>query len=205
MTATNHTPTPIESRHRWRVVDIVVAAVVAVACGVIFFGWNLASEWVTDPLAALLPGLQGLGYGVWLVGGLLTALIVRKPGAAFLGELVAASVSALLGAQWGLLTLESGLVQGLAAELLFLVFGYRLWSLPVVMLAGAASGLAMAVNDLVLWYAGADALFATVYAISCVVSGAVIAGPGSWLLTRSLARTGVLGRFASGREGTVRV
>lgn len=203
MTAT--IPTPVESRYRWRVVDIVVAAVVAVACGVIFFGWNLASDWVTDPLSALLPGLQGLGYGVWLIGGLLTAVIVRKPGAALFGELVAASVSALLGAQWGLLTLQSGLVQGLAAELIFLVFLYRLWSLPVVMLAGAASGIAMAINDLILWYVGADALFATVYVISCVVSGAVVAGLGSWLLTRGLARTGVLGRFAAGREGAVRV
>ncbi|MDF1478570.1 ECF transporter S component [Leifsonia sp. H3M29-4] len=199
---TNTIPT---STTAWRVVDIVVAAVVAVACGVIFFGWNLASDWVTDPLSALLPGLQGLGYGVWLIGGLLTAVIVRKPGAALFGEVVAASVSALLGAQWGLLTLESGLVQGLAAELIFLAFLYRVWSLPVVMLAGAASGLAMAVNDLVLWYAGADALFATVYVISCVVSGAVVAGLLSWLLARGLARTGALSRFAAGREGAVRV
>jgi energy-coupling factor transport system substrate-specific component len=205
MTNTITTPTPLESRSRWRVVDIVVAAVVAVACGVIFFGWNLASDWVTDPLSAVLPGLQGLGYGVWLIGGLLTALIVRKPGAALFGEVVAASVSALLGAQWGLLTLESGLVQGLAAELVFLAFLYRVWSLPVVMLAGAASGLAMAINDLILWYAGADALFATVYVISCVVSGALVAGLLSWLLTRGLARTGVLSRFAAGREGAVRV
>jgi energy-coupling factor transport system substrate-specific component len=199
---TNTIPT---STTAWRVVDIVVAAVVAVACGVIFFGWNLASDWVTDPLSALLPGLQGLGYGVWLIGGLLTAVIVRKPGAALFGEVVAASVSALLGAQWGLLTLESGLVQGLAAELIFLAFLYRVWRLPVVMLAGAASGLAMAVNDLVLWYAGADALFATVYVISCVVSGAVVAGLLSWLLARGLARTGALSRFAAGREGAVRV
>jgi energy-coupling factor transport system substrate-specific component len=199
------TPTPLDSRFSWRVVDIVVAAVVAVACGVIFFAWNLASDWIADPLSALLPGLQGLGYGVWLIGGLLTAAIVRKPGAALFGELVAASVSALLGAQWGLLTLESGLVQGLAAELIFLAFLYRVWKLPVLILAGAAAGLAMAINDLVLWYVGADVLFATVYIASCIVSGAVLAGVLSWLLTRGLARTGVLSRFAAGRENAERV
>lgn len=203
MTATLTAPAP--SRYSWRVVDIVVASVVAVACGVIFFGWNLASDVVTDPLSAALPGLQGLGYGVWLLGGVLTAVVVRKPGAALFGELVAATVSALLGAQWGLLTLESGLVQGLAAELIFLLFLYRAWRLPVIILAGAAAGLAMAVNDLILWYAGADALFATVYVISCLISGAVIAGVGSWLLVRGLARTGVLSRFASGRDNAERV
>lgn len=204
MTATT-TSTPVGSRYSWRVVDIVVAAVVAVACGVIFFGFNLVSDWVTDPLSAVLPGLQGLGYGVWLLGGLLTAVIVRKPGAALFGEIVASSVSALLGAQWGFLTIESGFVQGLAAELIFLAFLYKVWKLPVVMLAGAASGLAMAINDLALWYVGADALFATIYVISCVISGAVIAGLLSWLLTRGLARTGVLSRFASGRENAERV
>lgn len=191
--------------YRWRVVDIVVAAVVAVACGVLFFGWNIASDWVTDPLAALLPGLQALGYGVWLLAGPLTALIVRKPGAALFGELVAASVSALLGAQWGLLTLESGLVQGLAAEIVFAIFAYRVWSWPVAVLAGAAAGLAMAVNDLFLWYAGAGALFGVVYTISGVASGAVIAGLLAWLLVRGLARTGALTRFAAGRELTERV
>jgi energy-coupling factor transport system substrate-specific component len=193
------------SPYRWRVVDIVVAAVVAVACGVLFFGWNIASDWVTDPIAALLPGAQALGYGVWLVAGPLTALIVRKPGAALFGEIVAASVSALLGAQWGLLTLESGLVQGAAAELVFALFLYRAWSWPVAMLAGAAAGLAMAVNDLVLWYAGADALFAVVYTVSGILSGAVIAGLLSWLLVRGLARTGALARFAAGRELAGRV
>jgi len=203
MTAT--LSTPVDSRYRWRVVDIVVAAVVAVACGVIFFAWNFASDWITDPLSALLPGLQGAGYGIWLLGGLLTAAIVRKPGAALFGELVAASVSALLGAQWGLLTLESGLVQGLAAELIFLAFLYRVWRLPVLVLAGAVAGLAMAVIDLILWYAGADVLFATVYVIACIASGAVLAGVVSWLLVRALASTGVLSRFAAGREGAERV
>jgi energy-coupling factor transport system permease protein len=190
---------------RWRVVDIVVAAVVAVACGVIFFGWNIASDWITDPLSALLPGLQGLGYGVWLLAGPLTMLIVRKPGAALFGELVAASVSALLGAQWGLLTLESGLVQGLAAELVFALFAYRVWSWWVAALAGAAAGVAMVINDLVLWYAGADTLFAAVYGVSGVVSGALLAGLLGWLLVRALAKTGALDRFAAGREHAVRV
>ena len=54
------------SRFRWRVVDIIVAAVIAVACGVIFLGWNIASDFVTDPLGAVLPGLKSLGYGLWL-------------------------------------------------------------------------------------------------------------------------------------------
>ena len=44
----------------------------------------------------------------------------------------------------------------------------------------------------------------TTYTISSIVSGAVLAGLVSWLLTRALARTGVLHRFAAGREAVRR-
>ncbi|MGX5680036.1 ECF transporter S component [Schumannella luteola] len=184
----------------WRVVDIVVAAALGVAVGLIYFAWNLVYNPVTAPLEAALPGLQALLYGVWLIGGVLGGLVIRKVGAAVFVSIVAASVSALLGAQWALLTLESGLVQGLGAELVFAIFLYRNWKLPVAILAGALSGLALAINDLILWYVGAAPTFAIVYSISAIISGAVIAGVGSWALTKGLARTGALNRFASGRE-----
>ena len=185
---------------RWRVVDIVVASVIGVAAGLVFFAWNQLYAPVSAPLQVVLPGLQSLVYGVWLIGGVVGGLVIRKPGAAILVELLAAIVSTGLGAQWGFLTLESGIVQGLGAELVFLAFLYRSWRLPVAMLAGAASGLAMAGNDLILYYAGADGWFALVYTVSAVISGVVIAGAGGWLVVRALARTGVLTRFEAGRE-----
>lgn len=190
---------------RWRVVDIVVASVIGVASGAIFLVWNIASEPLTAPLGAALPGLQALGGGFWLFAGVLTALIVRKLGAALYGEMLAATVSALVGNQWGVLTLLSGFTQGLGAELIFLVFLYGNWRAWVAVLAGAGAGLAMAVTDLTVWYAAADTTFVIVYTISGIVSGAVIAGGLSWLATRGLAKTGALNRFASGREATARV
>ncbi|WP_165068606.1 ECF transporter S component [Marisediminicola senii] len=191
--------------YRWRVVDIVVASVLGVAAALIFFAWNQLYQPVTAPFEALLPGSQALFYGVWLFAGVLGALIIRKPGAAIFTEVVAATVSALLGAQWGgFLTIEAGLVQGLGAELVFLAFLYSSWRVGVAILAGAGAGLAMAINDLVLWYPGADAAFQAIYAVSAVISGALIAGLGSWLLARGLARTGALSRFASGRVETAR-
>jgi energy-coupling factor transport system substrate-specific component len=190
---------------RWRVVDIVVASVIAVASGAVFFAWNIAHDAVTAPLKALLPGLQALDGGVWLFAGVLVALVVRKPGAALFGEFVAAVVSALLGGQYGATVLLSGLVQGLGAELVFLAFLYLNWRLSAAILAGIGAGVAKAVVELVIWYPGADTLFMTVYTISSIVSGAVIAGFLSWLAVRGLARTGALDRFASGRETTARV
>lgn len=188
-------------RLRWRVVDIVVASVVGVAVGVVFWAWGVVWGPISAPIEALLPGLQAAPAALWVVAGVLGGLIIRKPGAALYTELVAAVVSALIGSQWGgLLTIEAGLVQGLGAELVFAIFLYRNWRLPVALLAGAGAGLAMAINDLVLWYAGAAPAFATIYTISAVVGGAIIAGGLSWLAVRGLARAGALDRFAAGRE-----
>ena len=190
---------------RWRVVDIVVASVIAVACAVLFLLWNVGYEAPSTLLTPLLPGVQGLLTGPWLLAGVLGGLIIRKPGAALYTELVAAVISALVGNQWGPLTIVSGLVQGLGAEIIFLVFLYGVWRLPIAILAGAGAGLAAGINDRILWYPGADVLFTSVYIASTIISGAVIAGLGGWLIARGLAATGALNRFASGRTATTRV
>ncbi|CAI9391178.1 ECF transporter S component [Microbacterium sp. T2.11-28] len=194
------------SRFRWRVVDIVVASVLGVASGLIFWAWGLGYVGPKLLLEPLLPGLQGLLDGPWLFAGVLGALIIRKPGAALYTETVAAVLSALVGNQWGgFLTIEAGLVQGLGAELVFLLFLYRAWTLPVAVLAGAGAALAGGINNLLLWWPGADLTFIVVYLISTIVSGAVIAGALSWVLARGLASTGALDRFAAGRERRERV
>ena len=110
------------SRFRWRVVDIVVASVIAVACAAVFLLWNIGYEGPSALLKPLLPGVQGLLAGPWLIAGVLGGLIIRKPGAAIYTETVAAVISALVGNQWGPLTIVSGVVQGLGAELVFLLF-----------------------------------------------------------------------------------
>ncbi len=203
---TKETITPGGRRLRWRVVDIVVASVIAVASGAVFFAWNIAHDnFSGPPLKALLPGLQALDGGVWLLAGVLVALVVRKPGAALFGEFVAAFVSGLLGGQYGATVLLSGLIQGLGAELIFLAFLYLNWKLSAAILAGIGAGIAKAAFELVVWYPGADTLFMVVYSVSSIISGAVIAGFLSWLAVRALAKTGALDRFASGRTSVARV
>lgn len=193
-------PAPARRNLRWRVVDIVVASVVAVASGIVFWAWGLAIN-VLGLAFEFLPGLGGLLGGGWLFAGVLGGLIIRKPGAALYTELVAAAVSALIGTQWGFTVLISGLVQGLGAEIVLALFLYRSGRPLVAMLAGAGAGLALAINDLLSYYAANDALFTTVYVVSSIVSGVVLAGLLSWFAVRGLAASGALDRFASGREG----
>ncbi|MGK9221598.1 MULTISPECIES: ECF transporter S component [unclassified Microbacterium] len=192
-------------RFTWRVVDIVVASVIGVACAVVFLVWNIAYELPSTLLSPLLPGLGGLVAGPWLIAGVIGGLVVRKPGAALYTELLAAVISALVGNQWGPLTIVSGLVQGLGAEIVLAIFLYRAFGPVVATLAGAAAGLACGINDIVNWYAGADAAFTAIYIASTTLSGAVIAGLGGWAIVRALAATGALSRFAAGRDVARRV
>ncbi len=193
--------TSIGAREGWRVVDIVTAAVLAVAFGVVFQVWNLL--WTaTGPIFVAVPPLQGFMYGVWLLPAVLVPLVIRRPGAAVLAELVAASVSALIGAQWGLLTVVYGLVQGGAAELIFAAGLYRSWNLVTALLAGAAAGAAAAILDLIYFYPEWAIEWKVLYAALVIPSAAIVAGVGSWLLVRALSATGVLSDFPSGRDQT---
>lgn len=185
---------------RWSVADITVAAVIAVASGVIFWGAGIA----TQPLEALftfLPGSDAILWGLYYFAGPLAAIIVRKPGAALFAEVIAALVEALLGSHWGGLgTLIPGLVQGLAAEIIFLIFAYKAWNIAVTILAGAASGFAGMAVSWVMYYQGYDALFIVVAFICSTLSGVIFAGAIAWLLYKALAKTGALDRVAGGRD-----
>jgi energy-coupling factor transport system substrate-specific component len=192
-------------KYRWRVVDIIVASVIGVASGLIFWAWGQAWNPLSAPLEALAPGLGALLGGGWLFAGVLGGLIIRKPGAAVYTEVLAAVVSMLIGTQWGILTLLSGVVQGIGAEVVFALFLYANFKLYVAMLAGAGAGLALAINDLIVSYPGSDTPFVVIYTVSSIVSGIVLAGLLSWLAVKGLARTGALSRFAAGRQASVRV
>ena len=184
---------------RWRTVDIVLGAALAVAFGAVFQAWNLLWTAVS-PAFVGLPPLQGFMYGVWLVPAVLVPLVIRRPGAALLGEGVAAVASALFGAPWGLLTIVYGLMQGGAAELVFAMGLYRRWGLPISLLAGAAAGAAAVLLDLVVYYPSWAAGFQVLYAALVIPSAAIVAGLGGWLLVRALSRTGVLSAFPAARE-----
>ncbi|MFJ6028123.1 ECF transporter S component [Pseudarthrobacter sp. NPDC092424] len=189
----------------WRVVDIVVAALIAIAGGVIFWAWSQGALAVSAPMNAVYPPLTGLIAGGWMIPAVLGMLIIRKPGAALFCETVAATGELLMGSQYGTSVLFSGFVQGLGAEIIFAVFVYRKFNLPVALLAGAAAGLFCGLNDSFSpwgWNIAYSAGDKFAYILFTSISGAIIAGALSWIATRGLARTGVLSPFASRKAAT---
>lgn len=196
--------TVAKAHYTWRVVDIVVAAIIAVASGVVFWGWDVVCTIPLNLFSSVTPGFEGMLNGFWLFAGPLAAIIVRKPGAALFAEALAAYLELTLGNQWGVGgSLIVGLCQGLFAEIGFAVFVWKAWNAGTTILSGALSGVGCwayywATNP--AW----NAMRVTWYLLGSVISGIVIAGVAMWFLSRAIAATGVLDRFASGR-GQVRV
>ncbi|HZE41362.1 MAG TPA: ECF transporter S component [Stackebrandtia sp.] len=189
----------MNSVYKWRTIDVVVAAVLAVAFGVVFWAWNLVWN-AADASLGFFPPLKAIIYGVWLIPAVLAPLIIRKAGAGLLTEALAATVSALLGSQWGVVTIWSGLTEGLGGELAFAAGRYRRFGLPTSVVSGALAGLFASTFDTVLYYPTLGFLsYQVPYVAFATLSSAVIAGLGAPALVKALAATGVLDRFPAGR------
>ena len=184
----------------WRNIDIIIAAVIGVAVGLIFVIWNIIGGAGYEAVNALTPGLGGLVAGMWFLGGPLGAYIIRKPGAAIFVEVIAATVSALIGNQWGISTLYSGLAQGLGAELVFLILAYKSYNLATVVISGLMAGVGAWTFELFTGNLAKTFEFNVIYLISTALSGAVLAGVLAYFLAKALAATGALDRFVIGRE-----
>jgi energy-coupling factor transport system permease protein len=185
---------------RWRTVDIVVTAVLGVAFGVVFWAWNLVFGVLAEPLD-FFPPLSAVLNGVYLMPGVVAGLLVRKPGASTFASTLAAAVSLLMGSPYGGIIVVYGLVQGLGAELGFLLTRYRRFGWGTAVLAGATAGLSTALLDVSLYYSELGLLtYQVPYTVFTVLSSVLLAGVVGLLLVRAMARTGALGAFAAGRE-----
>jgi len=191
---------------RWTTWESILSAVLAGVIGILFFAWGLSIWKVLDVVKSGIPGygraIRDLFYGFWFLAAILIPYIVRRPGAAVAAEVVAAIVSALLGSEWGLTVLISGLVQGGLAELVFALRGYKDYSLITLILAGAAAAVGSWVVDYAFWYSTLEVHILILMLIARVISGAVLAGWLGKLIGDALAATGVLDNTALGRLRT---
>jgi energy-coupling factor transport system substrate-specific component len=188
-----------ESPLAWKTRDVVVAAALAVPLGIVFYvwliGWNAAQ---------LVPPLAHFVGGLYVLAGVLVGYVLRRPGAAFLGEMIAALVEWPL-APYGPIILFLGLLQAVGVEAVFALFRYRNYRLPVLMAAGAVGALAVLFGRfyVAFGYASLDPTEQAIRLVATLLGGAIVGGLLGKLLGDALARTGVLNNFPIAR-GQVR-
>ena len=183
---------------RMRTIDLLVTVAIGAAFGVAFLGYGALYSLI-GPLTAVFKPAEGLLAGIWFLPAILAALIVRKPGAALLAELVAATLEMVLGGQWGWGTVVSGLLQGGGVEIVMAAFAYRRFTLPVAMLGGVLSAALEWVWERFSYYPEMSWPFALLLLVFFLVSGALLCGALGWAAVRALAATGALDALPAGR------
>ncbi|WP_170007554.1 ECF transporter S component [Bacillus fonticola] len=182
----------------WKLRELIVLSVLSVVCGVIYL--------LFFQVGNVLVGMFGLiGYdlifGIWFLVSILAAYIIRKPGAAFLSETIAAFVEVLIGSSVGPSLIVAGMVQGLGAEMVFAATRYRVYTTAVLMLAGMGSSVTSFIYGyFISGFSALDPTLVTAMFSVRLISGALLAGLlGKWL-SDSVAKTGALAQFALGKE-----
>ncbi len=186
---------------QWRTRDFIVTAALAVPLGLV---WSFAYGFVWLTARGILPQLGDVFDGFYIVAGVLVGYVIRRPGAALLGEMLAALIE-IPFTGFGAVVLWLGLVQGLGVEIVFLATRYRRFDLPIMLLAGAMGALVA-----VLGYSypaeGWLNLAIGVQALRLVlklIGGAILAGLVGKLIGDALAQTGVLNNFPIARRRDV--
>jgi energy-coupling factor transport system substrate-specific component len=182
----------------WKTRDVVVAAALAVPLGII---WSLGWGYVWTFGRSILPELGFVLDGFYVVAAVLVGYIVRRPGAALLGEMLASALEIPL-TPFGAVVLWLGLLQGIGVEAVFAATRYRNWSLPVLLLAGAIGAIVP--------YFGYTYVTSNVASLGIeiqllrvvlkLIGGAVFAGLVGKLIADALVPTGVLNNFPIARS-----
>ena len=186
---------------RWRVADIALGAALSAVFGVILCGYGLVFIPIIRTLnAAVLPGFASITHGVWYLSGTLAVLLIRKPGSAVYVNVVAAFVQVLLGSPFNIRdTVVSALLQGVFAEIPFLIAKYRKFNLTLSVLSGLLVAFEYGVFLCFTKYQGKAPTYITIHMITELVSGLLLSGVLVWFVYLALRATGALDNFASGR------
>ena len=188
--------------YRWRVADIALGSALAAVFGVILCGYGLVFIPIIRTLnSAVLPGFASITHGVWYLSGTLAVLLIRKPGSAVYVNVVAALIQVLLGSPFSFTgTVISALMQGVFAEIPFLIFRLRKFNLTLSIVSGLLVALEYGVFLTFTKYQAKAPSYITVHMITELISGFLLSGVLVWFVYLALRATGALDNFASGRS-----
>ena len=173
--------------------ESVFTAVVSASLGIMFWGWTFVYD-ILKPFLKVF-GLNYAVAGIWVISAVLVASIVRRPGIALIAALISALVESLF-THWGLISLMSGLAQGIGAEIIFFIFLYRRWDLPILILASITSaGLSYLSDYFIYDYSKFEMHFIATQFFSFLLSSIFLSACLSQYITLRLKKLGLLNRF----------
>lgn len=168
--------------------DILVTVVISLACGILYMIFD-------SVYAALKPfgfHIEQLVYGVWLLAGIIAALVIRKPGIALLASIAANMSEMLLGSPYGMGLFIAGFFQGIFAEMIFMLFRYRRFDLLVTIFASLSATVGSLLNSTITSdILSLSAWNLMVYSVARFISAIFICALPAYGIVKILEMTGV--------------
>ncbi len=178
--------------------EIVVMAVLSMAYAVIYVAcvglWGLFNG-VFGPIGV------DIIYGVWFMAATTSMYIIRKPGAAFIGEMMAAISEVMLGTPVGVAMLIGAAIQGASSELAFTITRYKRYNIFVLILSGVFPSIGTFLYTYYFYgYGHLNTKYIILMLIIRIMSGGFFGGYLAKLLGDKLVKTGSLNTFEIGRK-----
>ena len=178
--------------------DLVMIAVLGVVFGLLNTPFGVIFQFLQTTFG---PAGQAL-FAPWAISMVMSALIVRKPGAALLNGLINGLFQLLSGNPAGVVNLAWGFALGSGVEvglaLYLYLFGYRRrLSWPAAMLGGGiACAFSYTVSAIVYSYLSAGTTLLILSWIGQGLAGAVESGLVAFVLAEGLRRSGLLRSYS---------
>jgi energy-coupling factor transport system substrate-specific component len=176
----------------------VVIAVLGVVFGILNTPFGVVFQFLQTTFG---PAGQAL-FAPWAISMVMAAMIVRKPGAAFLNGMINGLFQVLSGNPAGLVNLGWGFALGLGVEIGLALYQYLAGTRRINAVGAAlggffATGLSYAVSAIVYNYlaAGGDVLLWSW--LGQAVAGAIESGLVAFVLAEGLRRSGLLRSFGA--------
>ena len=174
--------------------EIVVVAMVAAVIGVIF----TLLDYAYMPLSAVLGQIfMEITFGIYMLSPALPMYLVRKPGVAIFGALIAAGVNLLLGSPYGIQLILAGFLEALGIENGYLIGGKYEGNLVNMIVGGVLGGLFVFGRDAIFFGTlGNGPVVVVGILVVRLLSATVVAIILVKVIAAALKKTGVLKGFA---------
>jgi energy-coupling factor transport system permease protein len=182
----------------WKLREVIVAAVLSIVCGAIYLAW----DFIFQSVSFASPVVQATLNGLWWMASCLVAYIVRRPGAAFIAEVVGCFAEFAFGSPYGIQGVLIGVFQGIGSEIPFLATKYNRWGTTTLILSGAMGGIGNTIFSY-FWYGVKNYTLSMQigYLIATMLSGVILAGLFPKWIGNALKRANVLQNFRISAKG----
>lgn len=181
----------------WKTKEIVTVAMVGAVIGVLFTLMDFAYM----PLSAALGVVfMEITFGFYMLSPFVPMYIVRKPGAAVFGALVAALVNILLGSPYGIQLILANLLEGIAVEIGFAVVTKYEGSFANFVVSGILGAIFVFCRDFIVFYAMSYQSFMLPLMVVRILSSIFVGMLLTKLIVAALNKTGMTKGFACAQE-----